>query len=143
VSRVSLDDASHLFCIEQRESLGTLALSTVLPPCAKRGETKLKSIQVSFLAQPGTENGLNVRMRESGARKGLVKVESVGDALFVGPNSLVLLETLVMSQGVVKGIQVRCRPVLELIWFQSPEVRPGTIGALKDRRAVLEFSAPT
>jgi hypothetical protein len=60
-------------------------------------------------------------MRESGARKGLVKVVVV-DALFVGPNSLVLFETLVVFQGVFKGVQVRCRPALEIIWFQATEV---------------------
>mmetsp|Transcript_18996 Transcript_18996/g.26308 ORF Transcript_18996/g.26308 Transcript_18996/m.26308 type:complete len:200 (-) Transcript_18996:22-621(-) len=83
VTGVALNNSPHLVCSECGNRGSALSLSTVLPPCPERGETKLNSVMVCVRSKPRAENCLNIWMRETAAGKRLVRVKASTRAIGV------------------------------------------------------------
>mmetsp|Transcript_19795 Transcript_19795/g.30564 ORF Transcript_19795/g.30564 Transcript_19795/m.30564 type:complete len:200 (+) Transcript_19795:1879-2478(+) len=83
VTGVALNNSTHLVCSQCSNRGSALTLSTVLPPCPERGETKLDSVMVCVRSKPWAENRLNIWMRETATGERLVRVQASTGAIGV------------------------------------------------------------
>jgi len=140
---VTFHDALHLFRPEGGDRRTALALAAVLPPRAERGEAQLDGFIVRIGAQPGTENGLHVRVRQSGAGEGFVGILSTGRSVGVLGSGSLSTQANIVQNWIGEGIEFRGWLGFKIFGIQTSQMRPSPEGAFKDGSAVFKFTSTT